>query len=345
MRPFRVSIAVLCALTAGCAQPDRGGDMFGPGDGGDDGTNDGGTGDGETAPGDDGGDGTGGGDDSGDDGGDGGVKLDVSGDDGPPTGCDPDSEDCGCSAVDLLFVIDNSASMEDDQLRLINSFPGFVAGIEQSVQAGGDLHIGVTTTDIGYTQPGYDPACVGLGVMVEHSVAGACGPYATGQHWFSEDDDIQAKFECAAHLGSAGDNTERPVASAEQALSDAFNDPGGCNDGFLRDDALLVVVVITDEDDYTSPGTAAERHQAFLSLKNDQEDNIVWLGILKSPGHPPECDPNLNGPANRLVELTNLFENGFVGDICQNDFSPFFADAVGLIGEAFGDCKPIPPEG
>jgi len=71
----------------------------------------------------------GGGDDGGDDGGDGGgdetPAFDVAEGEGGGAG-DTESD---CYAIDFLFVVDNSASMEEEQQALIASFPGFVASV------------------------------------------------------------------------------------------------------------------------------------------------------------------------------------------------------------------------
>lgn len=281
---------------------------------------------------------------------DGGIKLDVdpgmeSG--GGGEGSDPET----CQSVDLLFIIDNSASMLDDQRRLINSFPGFVDAVRRAVAAGADMHIGVTTTDSGFVQSSLT-GCTGLGVMVQETPSEVCGPYpSTGRNYFTDQDDFGANFGCAALLGDQGDNDERSIESARRALSPGFNGAGGCNEGFLREDALLVVVNITDEDDadgfvvFGESPDPLEVHEEFVGLKDGHEDNIVWLGILKEAGHPPGCDPNGNGPADWLGRFVRAFDNGIVGDICQPDFSPFFENAVERIATAFEACVPIPPVG
>ena len=56
----------------------------------------------------------------------------------------------GCSKMDLLFVIDNSGSMGQEQTNLIANFPAFIAVLEAS---GLDYRVAVTTTarDYNYT--------------------------------------------------------------------------------------------------------------------------------------------------------------------------------------------------
>ena len=67
-----------------------------------------------------------------------GVNFDAGGNDGAEK---------GCTAVDMLFVIDNSGSMGFYQEGLAQTFPGFVDAMFANLPAGTDLHVGITTTD------------------------------------------------------------------------------------------------------------------------------------------------------------------------------------------------------
>ncbi|MEB0161126.1 hypothetical protein, partial [Pseudomonas sp. AH2 (2023)] len=76
-----------------------------------------------------------------------------------------------------------------------------------------------------------------------------------------------------------------------------------CNEGFLRDDALLVVVVITDEwdgpgdpedmggqrDPPTSLGTPQSWHDAVVAAKNGLGQNVAALAITNYKDGP--CPP------------------------------------------------------
>ncbi|MCA9690839.1 MAG: hypothetical protein KC636_14625, partial [Myxococcales bacterium] len=59
-----------------------------------------------------------------------GVKFDIGMESTSGSTSDTEGEGEGCKKVDLLFVIDNSGSMEDEQVNLINSFPGFINQIQ-----------------------------------------------------------------------------------------------------------------------------------------------------------------------------------------------------------------------
>lgn len=80
----------------------------------------------------------------------------------------------GVDKVDLLFAVDNSGSMADEQAKLQRELPNLVETLTSGVRANGatfaaanDLHLGVITTDlgvpgvVGQLTPGLN--CVGVG--------------------------------------------------------------------------------------------------------------------------------------------------------------------------------------
>jgi hypothetical protein len=97
-----------------------------------------------------------------------GEKLDVGGGTGTTPGCQ--SGDVGCTdQIDLLFVIDNSGTMGEEQINLARNFPLLIERLENLTDSKGDpvnadVNIMVTTSDFGnplctpFEPPGYDPA-------------------------------------------------------------------------------------------------------------------------------------------------------------------------------------------
>ena len=73
---------------------------------------------------------------------DGDPLLDV----GPGDGADNSGPAFGCTKVDLLFVVDNSASMGQYQTRLTEEFPTFITAMYDALPTGTDIHVGITTT-------------------------------------------------------------------------------------------------------------------------------------------------------------------------------------------------------
>jgi hypothetical protein len=298
------------------------------------------------------------GDGDGDDNGDGdptttstsGTKFDL-GDDTTAGTADDGVELEGCQKVDLLFVIDNSGSMAEEQTSLLTSFSGFVDGIKAELSMADSYHIGVVTTD---AYANNAPGCTGLGALVtqtggDSSSGMNCLPFSSGARYLDDTEpDLTAKFSCIGQVGVSGSGDEIQAQSAYSAVSPAMNAPGACNDGFIRDDALLVVVIISDEEDTPdcipffgcigggSEGNPPDWFQKFSDAKGGIQENIVMLALVGM--HPDNtCSAD---HALRLIALTNWFFNGSVGDICAPDYSPFFTSAISVIEDACDNFTP-----
>ncbi len=297
--------------------------------------------------------------------GDGGdEKLDLGGDDtAGMDGAGDAGNDDGCKKVDLLFVIDNSGSMEDEQANLISSVPGFIDAMVTELGDTEGYHVGVTTSDI-YLG---DIACAQEGALVSATTGNGssnsqCAPYSSGMRFMTEADDLTDKFGCAAQVGIAGDGNERPIQTMLAAVSPGLTAPGACNEGFLRDDAILVVVIITDEEDDheqvgcvgmtnvdPQPGSAGEPPQWYdqlIAAKGGNEKSIVMLALVGPDSGQmcpalDKCTGGITGAevASRIIELTNMFTYGFVGPVCQ-PYGPFFQSAISQIKSACDDFVP-----
>jgi hypothetical protein len=82
--------------------------------------------------------------------------------------------------------------------------------------------------------------------------------------------DVPSAFSCIAAVGEAGCGFEHLLESPYRALHDAIPE----NAGFLRDDALLVVFFMTDEDDCSAPPDG--------DLFDPSPDGIAKYGTLHS---------------------------------------------------------------
>ncbi len=262
---------------------------------------------------------------------------------GFPSGTDTAGE--GCHLVDLLFVIDNSFSMAGEQDNLIASFDGFIEGIQDYLVDANDFHVGVVTTDA-YAHN--DPECRQLGALVTSTQSGVCGPYAQGYSYMTVEDELDQTFACAARVGTDGDVWEKPMAAALSAVSLPLNEEGECNDGFIRDDALLVLVLITDEDDEPpgpagsgSPGSPAEWVEEIVERKGGEEANIVVLALVGTDGIeiPNVCAQGQGQEegaefGQRILQFVDAFSYGYVGDVCADDYEAFFDETLSLIHTA-----------
>lgn len=182
-------------------------------------------------------------------------------------------------SLDLLFVIDDSASMADERESLRRNFPAFMNVLKS--QPGGlpDLHIGVVSTSLGSGSASGVAGCAPGGDRGEFLRGrGACS--AVPRDPFIDvifdcgykpnyDGDLTDVFSCIADLGTNGCGYEQPLAAARRALG---GDPVGApytNAGFLRDDALLGVIIITDEDDCSIPSDSDVFASSAPSIAED----------------------------------------------------------------------------
>jgi hypothetical protein len=123
----------------------------------------------------------------------------------------------------------------------------------------------------------------------------------------------------------------------------------------LRDDALLVIVVITDEfdgpgdpeamfpngeDPPTSTGDPMSWFDAVVAAKGGFVENAVALAITNWEDGP--CPPqDLGHDGANIVAWVELFgTHGFLGGLCEQDYAPFFAQATGVIEQACADFVP-----
>lgn len=216
------------------------------------------------------------------------VKLDVGPPDLGPLHC-PKGQRCdGCTAVDLLFVIDNSVSMNDHQVALGQAFPSFAEAIVDVLPPNTSLHVAVTSTTMGDSSSGATTNCVATGDddqpasafyttpdVINTGVNGAQGRLfeALGQSYFATNSSADATeiealstwFTAAANIGESGSQVEMSAAGAGWATHPA-ND--GTNAGFLRDEgAVLVIFFIQDEPDQTPDAATNELVDMIAAAK------------------------------------------------------------------------------
>jgi hypothetical protein len=161
----------------------------------------------------------------------------------------------------------------------------------------------------------------------------------------------QDHVACVAEVGVDGSGAERQAGAVVAALSPEILAPEGCNDGFVRDDAILVVTLISDEDDaLDSQGSGREPSQwveAVLAAKHGDPEAMVVLGLLGDGGRPGAvCPDDASGTgmySPRLDTFVTSFPRHVVGSVCTPNYADFFEQTVDLIKNT---CENhIPPEG
>jgi hypothetical protein len=255
----------------------------------------------------------------------------------------------GCKGkIDFLFVVSSDDTMTFAQERLLASFPGFMQAIEDQLS---DFDVHILSADDGYWKqkdcslcmddcdPGGSPPLCGavLDFCDKEIGAGVTFPagkgasnrrceLASGARYIDNSEpDRTAAFTCIAQVGIAGG------ALTAQQMVMALEDANGCNNGFLRDDALLVVTLIQDTYDEFSAGTPESWKKALQDAKGG-DDNAFALLVLTTDvdvGYQQLCLPNeYNTEKNSLRLLVESVDHGFIGSICAPSYEQFFAEAV-----------------
>jgi len=283
----------------------------------------------------------------------------------------------GCKGkVDMLFLISRLHTMKTEQAQLLASFPGFVDTIRERLE-GFDLHLMVANPDGEW--PGWNceysanacpmhfPNCgpnaleyqciafpelvtpcdaeLGAGLVFNVGSGAAnrvCDLYGGNRYIISGEPALDDALECVAKVGYSSGYP--PLGDAMvAALGWKLNGKGGCNEGFLRSDALLVVVFIADGYDETSKSFPYQQYNAIVAAKKDP-NAVVMLGIIPQPqaeAEPgvPNCtyDDMKGGKLRQLIDMMPYHAHG---NTCAHSFAPFFDEAVGLIDEACGNFVP-----
>lgn len=168
--------------------------------------------------------------------------------------------------LDVLFVIDDSKSMREEQEGVARELTGFIDELKKGGGVSQDFNIGVITTSVyqhlfsgGVEQnKGYPNQEGKLQPVPDGDIDGGVlhlgdGGIAVGTERVLNGNDplLVSKFARLVQVGITGSGQETPFEAVRLALIDLDKVPlaMGGNGGFLRDGARLLVVIVTDEDD------------------------------------------------------------------------------------------------
>lgn len=201
--------------------------------------------------------------------------------------------------VDILFVVDNSGSMAEEQELLdVNAAP-FLDFLELT---GSDYHIGVVTTDLangdenGRLQPDQDGR-----IFIDTTTV-----------------DAFASFSTLVHQGIMGSGDEQGRGAFYKALTEPLL--SGANAGFYRPDAMLIGVVLSDEVDSTPDDLISKPDFVdwILDLKTNPAEYLTFNSIVGPPGG---CAYAYGG--EDYIGLT-MEIGGIVANICTANFDGLF---------------------
>lgn len=171
--------------------------------------------------------------------------------------------------IDILWVVDDSGSMNEEQSSLSRNFQSFI-GFADSL--GVDYQVGVITTEVRDTSvAGILWACSGFNPIIRHT----------------DSNRVQA-FQCAARVTNPPNGNRRPNPGGSdsqeaglQAARMALDVPNvnGANSGFLRNDARLAVISVSDEDDQSN-GPVNLYVDFFRNLKGFRNPQLVSVSAI-----------------------------------------------------------------
>ncbi len=245
----------------------------------------------------------------------------------------------GCKRVDVVIAIDNSSSMQEEIAALagpvFDSFPAALLDVGNGLD---DFQLAVID------------ACNSPPFLHDTGAGGACG-FSTGTNFMSSTSPaLYDEYHCVTELTTSGymgladdcsgdNDDEQPANTAADAVSPPA--AGAENAGFVRDDAVLFVVAITDEDEQPVPSQSAQEIVDKYVAAKGLIDNVVFLGI----GGDTACDGPYGGAEEAVLlrEVASIFaasQRGIFWDLCQGDLEQAFQTALGVVDSACIEFMP-----
>ncbi len=173
------------------------------------------------------------------------------------------------SKIDILWVIDNSYSMNTSQTHLANNFESFIARFQNLNY---DFHMSFVATD-GWKSL-YNKPCV-------NDLDTTCSHFKDGKSSHSgvlvldnQTPNLKEAFMTNVKLGVSGSGDERAFQSIKAALTDTFN----TDSGFRREDAFLAIIIVSDEDDFSEDEYTSQEKPA----KYTNDPNLHYQDPLHS---------------------------------------------------------------
>jgi len=215
--------------------------------------------------------------------------------------------------VDILWVVDNSASMEEEQAQLADNYDYFMEFITDPGSPI-DYQIGVITTDM--DDPAHSGKLQGNPLIITNQTPNPEAAFANN---------VQVNISG----GGTGGN-EMGMLAANMAMTEPL--VNGFNDGFLRPDAGLAVIFVTNEDDHSN-GETGYYMRFFSSVKDIGNENNVVVAAIAGPVATDGCTAagqieadaayrfeDLISEMQRIWNLTESGVQGYFISICDPEF-------------------------
>lgn len=237
--------------------------------------------------------------------------------------------------IDILWVIDNSGSMETSQNALASNFQAF---IERFNQSNYDFRMAVTTTEAWEKQfhTNSTKALIKDGAVLQTNpkIETHSGVFVMDKNTAN----INSVFSTNIKQGTLGNGDERAFESFKQTLLE----PG--NSAFRRDEAFLAVIIVSDEEDFSgssefdfenaSKNYSVQSYADFLSTftKSSVYGKNFSVSTISVPDAACKTQLSTDGflrkISSRLPELADL-TGGVKGSLCSN-----FGETLELISDS-----------
>jgi hypothetical protein len=251
--------------------------------------------------------------------------------------------------------------MGEEQTSLVQNFASFIQVIDNYRTADGsqlDYRIAVTTTGRDLSYVTVLPGNISIPITEDGDNGAFRRTGSMPRPWIERaDGNVTGTFAQLAQVGTQGASTEMQLLAAEWALSERVAD--GTNDGFLRDDALLAVTIITDEDDcsrednnwnesaFEGPCVPTNPNIRQVPSFVDFFDDLKgargrWaLAAIAIPPGAGQCGGDSSYEGDRIYELAQLAgDNAVFSNICGGNLAGALQAAVSTFTEG---CDTFPP--
>ncbi len=286
----------------------------------------------------------------------------------------------GCGKIDVLFVIDDGGETgtpegekeaTKDAKAVRDSTNGFISALQEQA-ADYDLQVMVVKGDPEFpATEGPEDCCTEeklcdvLGTypcdinQVEFtkcdSALGAGVRYPTGfmasnrdcaladgRRYITEaQEDFPTAFDCVINVGRSGAK-QSYLGAMVKAVGPTLNAPDGCNAGFLRPDAMLVVIILAASWDQTPTGTPEGFAASLIAAKDGYVDGIVVVGVLRSVEYQGVNQCAGDTPDDVARQMVEQFPNHVLGSYCAPDMGVHLSKALDVIDAA---CERFTPPG
>lgn len=230
--------------------------------------------------------------------------------------------------ADVIIVIDNSASMRFEQANMAERFSSLLDEMKRL-----DWRLGIITTDVSKDEPRKD------GRFLEMKRTKSLTFLSSEM----SDDVVKTAFAATIQRPSReGNSNEQGIKATYRALERKPE--------WLRPQASLNVVVVTDADETPIRGKAEERnnpsHLMSYMQNNHPQKAFFFHSIIVKEGDEACLKKDDNEGYGRTYAWLSQKTGGIIGDVCSLDYSK----QLNMIGQLVSqkiknfelECEPLP---